>query len=256
MQMRMQMEMDANLDIMELSSIFDQTLPSVPTRWVDSLFIKMQDCYGNRFLDQYLHIDLGKVKVLWGQQMYLLNANELRRGVAALLTREWPPSLAEFIKMCKLVIDPEAAYFEALKQGMAREAGKENTWSSPAIFWAWKTVGGYEFRTQSYTQLKGRWSRVLADECAKGEWPPIPSMLLQLGADMKSTSISARGVEELDKAIHEIQRKQTDDPEDHLRWAKEIEQKQKRGESVPLIASKMAQEALGSRRRHRQAIAA
>lgn len=187
------------------------------------------------------------VKRVWGQQMYLLTKDELCRGVAALMSREWPASLPEFIKLCKPPIDAEVAYYEALEQGLAREEGRQNTWSSPAIFWAWRTIGGFEFRSQSFVNLKGRWSKILGEEVAKGTWPPIPETALQLGVNMKSTDISARGVAELEKEIHRFQSKSLDPNVDHLYWAKEIVRKIKQGESVPLIAEKMALEALRSR---------
>lgn len=233
---------------MDALSIVDQEQPSVPIQWVEKLFSRMQACYGNRFLDMFANANMDDVKTIWGQQMYLLSKDELCRGVAALMTREWPPSLPDFFKLCRPTIDAEVAYFEALEQGVAREEGKSNVWSSPAIYWAWRAIGGYEFRSQSYAYLKGRWSKVLADEVAKGAWPPIPEATLQIGVNVKSTEMSARGVQELGKAIHRFQSKSIDPNVDHLCWAKEIERKIQRGESVPLIAEKMAQEALRFRR--------
>jgi hypothetical protein len=233
---------------MDASSILDQAQPSVPIQWVERLFSRMQACYGNRFLDMFANANMDDVKVVWGQQMYLLTKDELCRGVAALMTRDWPPSLPEFVKLCKPAIDAEVAYYEALEQGLAREEGRSNTWSSPAIYWAWRTIGGFEFRSQSFAYLKHRWSKVLADEIAKGTWPPIPETTLQLGVDMKSTDIAGRGVAELDKALHRFQSKSLDPDVDHLYWAKEIVRKVKQGESVPLIAEKMALEVLSSRR--------
>lgn len=233
---------------MDVSSILDQAQPSVPIQWVEKLFSRMQACYGNRFLDMFANANMIEVKAVWGQQMYLLSNHELCRGVAALMTREWPPSLPEFIKLCKPPIDAEVAYYEALEQGLAREEGRPNTWTSPAIYWAWRTIGGFEFRSQSFAYLKSRWSKVLADEVAKGTWPPIPEMALQLGVDMKSTEMSARGAQELDKAIHRFQSKSTDPNIDHLCWARKIKDKLQRGESVPLTVEKMALEALSSRR--------
>lgn len=229
---------------MDVLSILEEVQPSVPLHWVESLFVRMQACYGNRFIDMFVNADMDDVKAVWGQQMFLLTDNELRRGVAALMSREWPPSLPEFVKLCKLVIDPEIAFFEALEQGLAREEGKENTWSSPAVYWAWRAIGGYEFRSQSYAYLKSRWSKVLAAEVEKGTWLPIPETNLQLGVTMKSTAMSARGIQELSKSINQFQPKSADSNIDHLHWARKINQKLKQGESVPLMASKLAQEAL------------
>lgn len=233
---------------MDELSILDQDQPAVPLHWVESLFSRMQLYYGNRFLDMFCNANMDDVKLVWAQQMALLTEDELRRGVAALIAREWPPSLPEFVKLCKLSVDPEVAYFEAVEQGIAREEGKPNRWSSPAIYWAWRAIGGYEFRTQSYGYLKGRWSKILAAEVAKGEWLPIPDMALQLGVNMKSTDMSVRGVQELSKSIQQFQCKSADTATDHRRWAKEIVRKLKQGEPVALMASTMAQAALGLRK--------
>jgi hypothetical protein len=53
---------------------------------------------------------------------------------------DWPPSLAEFLKLCKPPINVDAAVYEAIDQMRARQHGKDE-WSDPAIFWAAAKVG-------------------------------------------------------------------------------------------------------------------
>lgn len=231
---------------MDALSISDQAAPSVPLSWVKNLFQRMQSCYGKHFLDMWTNTDMESVMGMWAQQMATMTHDELRRGVAALMTRDWPPTLPEFVKMCKPSIDPETAYYEALEQGRARDEAKPNVWSSPAIYWAWRAVGPHEFRSQSYPALKARWAKALADEVGKGQWAAIPETVLQVGVDMGKTAMSALGAVELSKAIANVG-KTPQSGIDHLRWAREIRQRVARGDrSVALIAAQMAEDALGA----------
>lgn len=212
---------------------------------IENLFDEMLLTFGKKFVDQWSAAEPDKLVEHWGRELTGFTPRELRRGVETQKTLDWPPTLAQFKKLCRPSIDPETAYYEALNQGIAREAGQPNVWSSPAIYWAWRSIGAYDFRSLSYPALKGRWERVLADEVSKGQWEPVPVTAVQIGMNRKATAMSARGTEELTKAISSVMKAPLSGT-DHLRWARKIDEKVRSGDkSVPILAAKMAREALG-----------
>lgn len=211
---------------------------------VQGIFDEMLVTYGKRFVDTWSAADPDKLVDHWTMKLAGFTRGEIKRGVAALESRDWPPTLVEFKKMCRPSIDPEVAYYEAYEQGIARDSGKPNHWSSKAIFWAWRAVGANVFREQSYTQLKTRWERALADQLAKPELPDIPEMVLAIGVDIQTTEINSKIKAEIEKQLAEVNKK----PEsriDHLRWAKLVVKRVAQGDrGLPMYTVKSAYEAL------------
>jgi hypothetical protein len=64
--------------------------------------------YGARFADAWKGCDLRNVKSVWAETLGSLSRDELARGVAGCMGREWPPTLPEFVKMCRQA-DPNSA---------------------------------------------------------------------------------------------------------------------------------------------------
>lgn len=153
----------------------------VPLTWVESLFNRMAGMYGKKFSDMWQGSDISTVKDLWAEEMGKLSSEELKRGYGALMTRDWPPSLPEYVKMCKPSIDPMNAYQEAVSGLQARSNGKQGNWSHPAIYWAAVPMA-YDLSSQTYAQMKMRWERALANSMELGEWEPIPKVALALPA--------------------------------------------------------------------------
>jgi hypothetical protein len=69
-------------------SLSTSTQPA-PITWVESLFARMQGIYGNKFLDMWRDTDTEMVKALWADEMGKLTNEELKRGYAALMSRDW-----------------------------------------------------------------------------------------------------------------------------------------------------------------------
>ncbi|WP_454737610.1 hypothetical protein [Cupriavidus necator] len=74
---------------------------ALPEHWLDSLFSRMEASYGSRFADMWGGTDLRAVKRQWAIDLCDLSPEELRAGVAALRSCDWPPSLPEFRKLCR-----------------------------------------------------------------------------------------------------------------------------------------------------------
>jgi hypothetical protein len=116
---------------------------------------------------------------------------------------DWPPSLTEFLKLCKPAMDPESAYVEACKQISARDNGSD-TWSNPAIYWAAREYGVHELRQSTWASAKMRWCRVLEEQLAKPEQLPVPARMAALpepGAGTADPAKVAAALETLRAAL-------------------------------------------------------
>lgn len=182
------MEMMRNLPISTKPfADIEAAAPAIPASWVESLFSRMNAMYGNKFLDMWGHADLALVKKMWAEEMVVLTADEMRRGYAGLMKRDWPPTLPEFIRMCRPSIDPANAYSEAVEGSVARERGEVGVWSHPAVYWASVAVGAFDLKNLSYPIIRARWERAYEREMAKGQWPAVPKPHLALAAPGKAT---------------------------------------------------------------------
>lgn len=137
----------------------------VPLSWVEKLFERLSAYYGARFADMWRGCDLNGVKQVWATELGSYSREEIARGVASCSTRDWPPTLPEFLKLCRPAIDYERAFLEAIEQMRKRESGGD-AWSSPAVFWAACTLGS-DLRAHPYQSIKGRWQAAL-DEAIDG----------------------------------------------------------------------------------------
>jgi hypothetical protein len=231
-----------------MNSISLTSIRPAPVSWVEKLFDRMQSLYGNKFIDMWRDTNIDLVKHLWGEEMGKLSAEDLRRGYSSLMARDWPPTLPEFVKLCKPSIDPTVAYYEALNGIQSRERGEVGTWSHPAIFWAAVVVSAHDLKHQSYSQVKARWEKALRDEFEKGEWAAVPEPLIALpepGKSFLSREKATQMVEEL-KATDAV--KAIDSKVDHKLWAKRILERKKKGDKnlMPIQVS-FAREALASK---------
>lgn len=215
--------------------------------WVESLFSRMEAMYGAKFLDMWRGTDVTLVKQLWADEMGKLSTEDLKRGYAALMSRDWPPSLPEFVRMCKPSIDPTVAYYEAINGLQARERGEVGTWSHPAIFWAAVAVSAHDMKHQSYSQIKARWEQALQEQMEKGEWSAVLEPMIALPAPGKSTLSR----EHATKMVQELQAtdvvKKAADRTDHRLWAKKILERSKQDRhGLSALQIRMAKEALSA----------
>lgn len=215
-----------------------------PISWVEKLFSHMQALYGNKFIDMWRDTDIKLVKDLWADEMGKLSGVELKRGYSSLMTRDWPPTLPEFVKACKPSVDPLVAYYEAVNGMQAREQGKKGEWSHPAIFWAAVPMS-YDLKHVGYSQIKTRWEKALKDEMEKGEWAAVPEPLPALPAPGKS-ELSR---EHAEKMVSELKAgsatKAATDKTGHRLWAKRILAREKKGDkTLTALQVRFAHEAM------------
>lgn len=216
----------------------------IPQAWIDALFAKMSALYGNKFSDMWRDSSMQAIKSVWSQELSKLSRDEIAKGANALMSQEWPPTLPQFIKLCRTDIDPLQAYYEALNGVIARESGEVGEWSHPAIFWAMVAVGAFDIKNQTYSNIKARWEKCLSEQIARGQWAAIPTPAIGLPAPSNKSQ-----KEVAEKYLAETQViKHDSDKVDHKRWAKKIMERHRNGDKTLLpIQVQFAREALAAK---------
>lgn len=147
----------------------------------------MLGVYGQKFQDQWRGVPPAEMIAVWSMGLAGYTPLEVQRGLAACMTRIWPPTLPEFMLLCRPPIDHEAAFQEAVTQLHLRGEGSDN-WSHPAIYWAAVAFGSWELRQASWDRAKTRWTRILDEQLRKGDLPPVPPRMDVLPAPGKATT--------------------------------------------------------------------
>lgn len=184
----------------QTASDLSGTSRPIPLSWVERIFGKMVSHYGARFADAWRGCDMHVVKADWAEELGGYSATELRAGIDGLKTRDWPPTLPEFLKLCRPPINPDAAFVEAVREYRKRFADGTDNWSRVEIFWAAQAIGYHDLTTKPYDQVRNRWK--VAIEAAKRD--PIPVHLPALparGAVVASPETVRRVFDELDARL-------------------------------------------------------
>ena len=207
---------------------------------VTSLFDEMLLAYGKKFTDQWGAADPDRLADHWALKLSGYTPREIKRGIAALEGREWPPTLPEFKKLCRPAIDPLVAYYEAIAGIQERSKGEIGTWSHPAIFWASMPLS-FDLNSQTYSQIRGRWEKSLSDQLEKGEWEPVPKVVLALAPPSKpnlSKTEASKRLNELGAdAIVKSRKEDTT-------WYRKILEREKAGDkTLTMIQKRFAREA-------------
>ncbi|NKJ45849.1 hypothetical protein CIC12_03640 [Burkholderia sp. SG-MS1] len=157
-------------------------------------------------------------------------------------TYDWPPSLAEFLKVCKPAVDADAALHEAVEQMRARQHGKDE-WSHPAIFWAAVKVGEFDMLGQTFAALKPRFESALRKVLDGGEFQPVPARVPALQGPSAAESTREHGRNRLDGLrASEILKSITTGGS--AEWAQRIIATEKATGRVPLNKLKIAKQAI------------
>lgn len=88
--------------------------------------------------------------------------------------RPWPPTLPEFLLLCRPTPDFEKTFAEAQEQVSKRQSGKD-IWSSKVVYWTAVEFGFFDLRSATWDRAKGKWSRVFAENLSReNSLPDIP----------------------------------------------------------------------------------
>lgn len=214
----------------------------LPKEWIERIFDRMLHSFGKKFVSQWeatfdaiesaeIGDGFARLKSLWAQELAGLTVQELQRGVAALQRLDWPPTLPEFMRLCRPRLDPLTAYYEAVNGVIAREHQQDFAWSHPAIFWATVAAGQFDLKTQTYAAMKSRWEAALEAELSKGQWAPIPPPMRSLPPPAKRGELGEAG----SRAVSQLRALGTSGDAkshgaDHKDWARKIIARAERGE--------------------------
>lgn len=80
---------------------------SLPISWVERIFAVMAAHYGARFADAWLGVDAAEMKAAWARKLGGLTPEQIKRGLAGLEQNRFPPTLPEFIALCRQAV-PQA----------------------------------------------------------------------------------------------------------------------------------------------------
>ncbi len=199
--------------------------------------------FGKRFIDQWVGVEPSKLQAHWATKLAGLTAAELKRGVDALDSQTFCPTLPEFLKLCRPPVDALAAYYEAVQNVAVRERGEMGKWSHPAIFWASVAIGAHDLKASTYSNIRDRWDRVLQAEISKGAWAAIPAPVLSLPAPTRRETDRAAAAKVLDG----LKDMSGNAKADYKLWAKRILQRVASGEQMPAISVRFAKEALAQK---------
>jgi hypothetical protein len=159
--------------------------------WVKALFGKLSARYGTLFADRYAGVPQDVLIAEWGAELAGLSGDDIRRGLDGCRDLRFPPTLPEFLALCRPPIEPHTAFMEAMRNMRERDLGRNPAWSHPAIYWAAVEVTHYDMRQSTYSAIRSRWERALADQLRHRCWPDIPRALVALPAPVKGDGPSA-----------------------------------------------------------------
>lgn len=215
----------------------------LPASWVEKLLHKMLLSYGKKFTDQWGATETDELVAHWANELAGYLPLEIARGIKALETKDWPPTLPEFKKLCRSPLDPIKAYYEAVAGVQARAAGEYGKWSHPAVYWAAMPLA-FDLGSMTFSQIKQRWEAALDEQMERGEWAEIPQAMLALAAPSK-TSSRQQAADMLRKLRATAVVKTGPDGRDPKLWAKTILERAARGDKDLLaIQVSFAKEAL------------
>ena len=105
-------------------------------RRVERVFGVLASFYGARFADMWRGVDPGAVKAQWAQALSDVPDEALRTGLASCRGRAWPPTLPEFLSLCRPEPDAERAFAVAQVQ-----AGRR-AWGGRCVAGSFALLGG------------------------------------------------------------------------------------------------------------------
>jgi hypothetical protein len=228
---------------MPLATQFDPSVPA-PAAWVARLIERLQALYGAKFAQQWEGISPARLNEIWGEELAGYAGDEIARGLLACRTRVFPPTLPEFLLLCRPGLAPDVAFQDAVAGMAARRRGEVGYWSHPAVYWAAVAVGPHDLLQCTYGTLRSRWERALSDQMAKGQWAPVPEPAPALpapGQTLATREEAAAAMKRMgaDKVLSQTGRNQRD-------WAHRIfaEQERKGGKRSSITVIAMARRAL------------
>ena len=213
---------------------------SLPERWAEEIFKRMESHYGARWVDALGGFDRERVKQAWGEELAGFLPGEISAGLRACTLRPWPPTLPEFLLLCRPLPDSRADFEQARVQMALRLRGKgDDRWSRAAVYWAAVSIGNYDLQTLSWETLRGRWEYALST--ARSE--QIPEYLAALPPAGQQSVTREVAQKRMAVLLSGIKTPLAKDPSKD--WALALARKEAAGEHVAWASRSSWREALG-----------
>ncbi|MDQ8033233.1 MAG: hypothetical protein REJ50_14565 [Bordetella sp.] len=215
----------------------------VPDAMANLVINEMRALYGARFMQQWQGLTPRELKSAWETHLSGLSEREVHAGLLACLARDWPPTLPEFLRLCRPWLNPEAAYHEAVAGLAARRRGEAGRWSHPAVYWAAVATSTHDMLHSTYGAMKARWERSFAEVLGQGRWEPVPPALTELPAPAHDRASRARAEAALQRILATQSQRGT---RDGRAWARQVlsEQARRGGKRYSSTVLEMAGRAL------------
>ncbi len=217
------------------------TFEPLPMPWIERLFSRLHGFYAAKFAEQWKGADIGTVKALWAEELGGYSAAEIAAGLDGCRKRDWPPTLPEFLKLCRPPVNHTMLWYEAQSAARERDQGKVGTWSAPWVFAAFREMA-FEVRAGEFGKYGERWrfelerAKVAFDRGEIAAEIPVPAKALpepeKLNRDEAKQRVAALGIK-LPTA-----RRGTE-------WAEALLQRVANGAKLPIAHIDMAKRALG-----------
>jgi len=87
-----------------------------PTAWMERLFARLRACYGNRMATMYGDCPAADIHDAWREGLRGMPADKIKLGLERVVVEhpEWPPTLGEFLALCRRVQPAAHREFAAL----------------------------------------------------------------------------------------------------------------------------------------------
>lgn len=149
---------------------------------IETLFAEFEPLYGARLADMWRGSDISRVKQVWREALSGFRVGEVKAGLLACRAKPYPPTLPDFLLMCRPPADVEELFVVAQEQ-LSRRAFGEDVWPCKAVYWAAVDYGFFQLRTHAWQTAKPRWTRILIEKMRiEDDLPKIPAPLPALPA--------------------------------------------------------------------------
>lgn len=201
---------------------------ALPNAWIERLFERLAGMYGSKFADMWGDQSADTVKRVWSETLSGMSGEELASGLRACTTKPWPPTLPEFVLLCRPAPNYEQLFVQAAT----------NPRSSKLAYWGRIAFGHFEMQRATWQSAKTRWTQIVDELLDDGELPDIPPQAPQLPQPGKTTNSEHQA--QCMRIIRGLLKPKP--PGDW--WARRILEREESGENMPQISLDMAREAL------------
>lgn len=156
--------------------------------WIERLFARLSSFYGSKFADLWRGCDLESVKQTWSDELAGYSGDEIARGIEGCKGKDWPPTLPEFLKLCRPQLDLHALMLVAIREMSNRRNRMPENWPDCRTFWAAQRIGSHDMLSTKPEQLQKRFELAWFEAHADKDKPiPQPSDANALPAPGKTT---------------------------------------------------------------------